>query len=852
MIQKNADATTTKGADAHSVRVVGVGCSAGGLEALEGFFSRVPKNCAMAFAVVQHLDPTHASGLPELLQRSTSLRVVEVIDRMPVEAGVVYVIPPDRDLSLLQGHLYLLVPVAPRGLRMAVDFFFRSLAAEQRERAIGVVLSGMGSDGLLGLRAIKEVSGLTLAQDPDSALAASMPKSAIDAGVVDIVGLAAELPARIADYVKRAPGITSDDAATVVGGEGALEKIVILLRDRCGNDFSLYKPSTLYRRIERRVALHHLSGISSYVSYLRENPLELDILFKELLIGVTHFFRDPAVWETLKSKVIPELLAASPAGKTFRAWVPACSSGEEAYTLAMVFRDALEAVGPKSRFTLQIYATDLDADAIDKARKGVYPKNIVADLTPECRDRHFVAEGAHYRVAKEIRDMVIFAPQNIITDPPFTKLDILLCRNLLIYFRPELQKKLLPLFQYALRPGGFLMLGTAETTANFSHLFEPVDGKCRIFRRLDLPQRLAEMAFPASSPVSAPDAPATVGKVRPDSLGELTDQLIQQTYAPPAVLVNADGDIVYISGRTGKYLEPAAGKVNVNLYAMAREGLREALTGILHKALMQSRPIMLNGLQVGTDGGLQTVNVTVQGLQHPEALRGRVLLVFNDVQNPPRAKTKGKGREQTADDVLAQELLQVREALRVTREESQTAIEELRSANEELQSTNEELQSTNEELTTSKEEMQSLNEELQTVNAELQAKVSDLTWERNDMTNLLNSTQIATVFLDSGMKLRRFTALTTQLFKLIPGDVGRPLSDLVSDLDYPKLLSDAQEVLRTLVFSEKQVGTHDGRWFRVRIMPYRTQDNVIDGVVMTFTDITEIKRLEAELRAKGA
>lgn len=852
MIQKRGDAAMPEVTEAPGVRVVGVGCSAGGLEALEAFFSRVPKNCAMAFAVVQHLDPTHASGLPDLLQRCTPLRVVEVVDRMPVEAGVVYVIPPDKDLSLLQGRLYLLAPVAPRGLRMAVDFFFRTLAADQRERAIGVVLSGMGSDGLLGLRAIKEVSGLTLAQDPDSAQAASMPKSAIDAGVVDIVALAPELPARIADYVKRAPGIPSDDAATLTGGEGALEKIVILLRDRCGNDFSLYKPSTLYRRIERRVALHHLSGVDGYVRYLRENPQELDILFKELLIGVTNFFRDPAVWETLKSQVIPELLAAAPAGRTFRAWVPACSSGEEAYTLAMVFRDAVEAAGVAGRFALQIYATDLDADAIDKARKGVYPKNIAADITPECLDRHFVAEGEHYRVAKEVRDMVIFAPQNIITDPPFTKLDLLSCRNLLIYFRPELQKRLLPLFQYALRSGGFLMLGTAETTASFSHLFEPVDGKCRIFRRLDLPQRLAELAFPASNPVAVPDAPAMVSKDRPDSLGELTDQLIQQTYAPPAVLVNADGDIIYISGRTGKYLEPAAGKVNVNIYAMAREGLREALTGVLRKALLQSRPIVLNGLQIGTNGGMQTVNVTVQGLQHPEALRGRVLIVFNDVQSPPRTKARGKGRAQPPDDALMQELLQMREALRVTREESQTAIEELRSANEELQSTNEELQSTNEELTTSKEEMQSLNEELQTVNAELQAKVSDLTWERNDMTNLLNSTQIATVFLDGGMKLRRFTALTTKLFKLIPGDVGRPLSDLVSDLDYPKLLSDAKEVLRTLVFSEKQVSTRDGRWFRVRIMPYRTQDNVIDGVVMTFTDITEIKQLEAELRAKGA
>lgn len=833
--------------------IVGIGCSAGGLEALEKFLTHVPADSGMAIVIVQHLSPDHGSALPQLLQRLTPMTVVEVADGMAVQSGHVYVIPPNHDLSLLHGKLHLLDPASPRGMRLPIDFFLRSLAEDQREKAIAVILSGMGSDGVFGLRAVKEKGGLTLVQEPATAEADSMPRSAIEAGVADIVSPPESLAGRIADYLRHPLHERQQEPSQAAEILSALDRIVILLRDRSGNDFSLYKTNTLYRRIERRMAVHQIADFDGYVRYLRGNPQEMDLLFKELLIGVTGFFRDPEVWEILRAEAIPSLLARHPYGGALRAWVPACSTGEEAYSLAIVFREVMEQLKPEARFTLQIYATDLDHDAVIRARRGCYPDNIAADVSPERLARNFLPEeGSGYRIGKAIREMVVFAPQNIISDPPFTKLDLISCRNLLIYFGAQVQKQLLPMFHYALNPGGLLLLGSAETIGNFGHLFSPINNKARLFRRLDRPLPVAELAFPGKVPqMTAPASPPSPGSGEED-LGQLTDQLIQQNFSPAAVLVNADGDILYISGRTGKYLEPAAGKTNMNIHAMAREGLREALMGMVRKALKESHPVHLNGLRVGTDGGTQIVDVTVQAVERPAPLRGRVIVVFRDVPTPPARRGTGKRIAAETHRELEQELTQAREALQVTQEEMQTTVEELKSSNEELQSTNEELQSTNEELTTSKEELQSLNEELQTVNAELQSKVDDLTWVRNDMTNLLNSTEIATVFLDNEMRLRRFTTHATRLFKLIPGDVGRLLSDIVSDLDYPQLQDDADTVLRTLAFQEKVVTTQDGRWYRVRIMPYRTQENIIDGVVITFIDITQIKRLEAELRTRGA
>lgn len=846
-------AVTSMTAPDSTVPVIGIGCSAGGLEALEKFLAQVSGNTGMAFVVVQHLDPAHVSALPELLQRKTSLHVVEVADGMVVEPDHVYVIPPNRDLSLRCGSLRLSVPSVARGLRLPIDYFFRSLAEDCRHLAVGVVLSGMGSDGVFGLRAIREKGGLTIVQSPATAQADSMPRSAIEAGVVDVVAAVEAIPRHIADYLHhplQSPVPAPEPQAEELG---PLDAIVLLLRERSGNDFSLYKSNTLHRRIERRMAVHQVATLAAYAAYLRSNPVELDLLFRELLIGVTSFFRDPDVWEIIRTEALPALLARHPGGKALRAWVPACSSGEEAYSLAIVFREVVAALKPAGRFSLQIYATDLDADAIDLARRGVFPDNIAADVSSERLARYFMPEeGGGFRVTKEIREMVVFAPQNIVSDPPFSRLDILTCRNLLIYFGTQLQKRLLPLFHYTLNPDGILLLGSAETVGNFSHLFSPINAKARLYRRCDEAMPVADLAFPGRLPMMT-----TLLNVPPqhdgiDNLGQLTDQLIQQNFAPAAVLVNGEGDILYISGRTGKYLEPAAGKTNMNLHAMAREGLRAALVGVLFRAIKNPQhPILLKNLHIESNGVTQVVDVTVLAIDKPEPLRGRVIVVFRDVPTAQARRKSASAAGVEAQSALMQELLQTREALQVTHEEMQTTVEELKSSNEELQSTNEELQSTNEELTTSKEELQSLNEELQTVNAELQSKVDDLTWVRNDMSNLLNSTEIATVFLDNEMRLRRFTTHATKLFKLIPGDVGRPLSHVVTDLDYPGLWDDTVEVLRTLVFREKVVSTHDQRWYRVRIMPYRTQDNVIDGVVITFIDVTEIKVLEEALRKRN-
>ena len=833
--------------------IVGIGASAGGLEALEQFLARVPPGSGMAFVIVQHLDPTHKGIMPELLQRATGMKVIQVKDRTTVRADCVYVIPPNKDMSILHGVLHLLAPSSPRGLRLPIDFFLRALAQDQQELSVGVILSGMGSDGTLGLRAIKEKAGVVLVQEPATAKFDSMPRSAIDAGLADIVAPVGELPGKILAYLQRTPHIARTEPALEDKTQSAIEKVIVLLRAHTGNDFSLYKRNTLCRRIERRMGIHQITKMAGYVRYLQENSQELDLLFKELLIGVTNFFRDPAVWEELRTKLIPALLASRAPGHALRAWVPGCSTGEEAYSLAMVFREAVEALKPKANFVLQIFATDLDRDAIDKARHGLFPPNITADVSPVRLKRFFTKEDHGYRVQREIREMVIFAPQNLIMDPPFTKLDLLSCRNLLIYLTAEVQKKLMPLFHYSLTPGGLLLLGSAETVGSSTDLFAPVSAKARIFKRTETVQRPVPVEFPASFKVGKPAGPESVPPAKPSaSLQSLADQLILRSYAPPTVLANDKGDIFYISGRTGKYLEPAAGKANWNLFAMAREGLRYELAAAFAKALKQKESVVLHALKVGTNGGTQCVDVSVQRLEEPGPLHGLVIIVFTDVTmavTEHTSKTPAQNARLTASE---RELQQVRAEARITHEEMQTSQEEIRSANEELQSTNEELQSTNEELTTSKEEMQSLNEELQTVNAELQAKVQELSSSSSDMKNLLDSTDIATLFLDRRLNVRRYTQQATKIIKLIPSDVGRPITDLVSNLDDPTLAADAREVLRSLVPKEKPVSAPGGRWFTVRIMPYRTLDDRIDGVVITFADITTAKTLEAKLREKHA
>ncbi len=843
--------------DATPFPIVGIGASAGGLEALELFLTHVPQGCGMAFVIVQHLDPTHKGIMPELLQRVTAMEVFQVKDRMKVKPNCVYVIPPNKNMSILHDLLYLFEPTAARGLRLPIDFFLSSLADDRQSQSIGVILSGMGSDGTMGLRAIKEKGGAAFIQEPSSAKFDSMPKSAINAGLADLIAPVEDLPVKIIDYLRHPLVTAKAESSLEEKDQSDLEKVLILLRSKSGHDFSLYKKNTVYRRVERRMSIHQIGRIASYVRYLQENPQEVELLFRELLIGVTSFFRDPEAWEQLQREVIPALLASRPSGGVLRAWSAGCSTGEEAYSLAIIFKEALEQVKPAENFTLQIFATDLDKDAIDKARQGLYPAKIAAEVSPERLKRFFIKDEEGYRVGKEIREMVTFATQNVIMHPPFTRLDILICRNLLIYLTQELQKKLMPLFHYSLNPGGVLFLGSSEAVSTFTDLYAPLDIKSRLFRRRECVLPSEPLAFPASFVPPMTGATNESTMLKPETnLQTLADQLLLQHYSPPAVLTNDKGDILYISGRTGKYLEPAAGKANWNIFAMAREGLRFDLGSAFQKAIRQKKAIPIKGLKVANGTGAQTVDITVQMIEEPEALQGMVMIVFTDVTTLPEKKTAGRSKTGPSDNATVQELelelQQSRIEIQTTREEMQSSQEELTSTNEELQSTNEELQSTNEELTTSREEMQSLNEELQTVNAEQQSKMDELARVNNDMRNLLNSTEIVTVFLDNDLHIRRFTTGADKLFKLLPGDVGRPLSDIVSNLNYPDMAIEAREVLRKLAFSEKQIDATDGRWFSVRIMPYRTMEDVIAGVVITFSNITAAKALEAELRAENA
>jgi two-component system, chemotaxis family, CheB/CheR fusion protein len=830
------------------LRVVGLGASAGGLEPLEQFLGSVPAASGATFLVVQHMDPTHKTLLVELLQRATSMPVHEAVHAQPIEADSVYVIPPDSELTLVAGALRLAKPAEPRGQRLPIDVMLSSLARELGERAIGVVLSGMGSDGTQGLLAIKTQGGLTLAQQPESAQFDSMPRSAIAAGCVDIIALPADMPARISSVTGRQPPLESSPAESTRDAAASLDAVLVLLREHTRHDLALYKSNTLVRR----VAVHGLDSMAAYVDFLRANPHELDLLFKEMLIGVTSYFRDPELWQDLQDEVLPVLLQrhADERGP-LRAWVVGCSTGEEAYSLGIAFTEALDALPAPAHRQLQIFATDLNADAVAAARRGRFAASIARDLTPQRLSRFFSERPDGYQIDKRIRDMVLFAQHDVILDPPFTRLDLLSCRNLLIYFGAALQKRLVPLFHYSLRPGGALLLGGSETVGRAQSLFVPLHPKSRLYWRSEDGGGLGAVVFPTQRRPTSRSAPQETALLHPNTppanLQSLAEQLLLQSHAPPAVLVNDAGDIVYISGHTGRFLEPAAGKANWNIHVMARPSIRAQLAVALRTALQERSTVELRALRLD-DEATAAIDITVQAIVQPKSLQGMAMIVFRDWPAVPSRRGRRTKSPGAADPGVTEELLRAREEIDALRQEMRASQEELQAANEELQSTNEELQSANEELMTSKEEAQSMNEELQTINGELQSKLDDLALAQSDMHNLLNSTDIATLFLDNQLNVRRYTDQIARVIHLREGDIGRPLSELATTLIYPDLHADVRETLRTLAFCEKQIATSDGHWFTVRIMPYRTLANVIQGVVITFVDITVAKELESRLR----
>ncbi len=838
------------------IPIIGIGASAGGLEAFEHFFTNMPSDSGMAFVLVQHLDPTHKSILGDLVRRYTRMKVFQVEDGMTVEPNCAYIIPPNRDLAILHGALHLIEPSAPRGLRLPIDFFFRSLAQDQGEHAICIVLSGTGTDGTLGLKAVKGEGGLAIAQEPNTSKYDGMPRSAINTGMVDYVLPSEKIPEQLISYVKhefRQGG--GKVAATITPKPGEyLQKIFILLRDKTGHDFSFYKENTIIRRIERRMSVNQIQQISHYIRYVQQNPLEAGTLFKELLIGVTNFFRDSEAFSALKKHVIPQLFVDRHKEQPLRIWVPGCSTGEEAYSIAMLIRSHMDTM--KWALPVQVFATDIDPNAIEVARAGIYPDGIAVDVPPEYLKRFFTKEENTYQVNKTIRDMLVFAVQSVIKDPPFSKLDLVSCRNLLIYMGPELQKRILPLFSYSLNKGGFLFLGTSESLGESADYFNVVDKKWKIFRsKGEIMGGRPLMDFPSPmtpiDPTQSGDKKINLPEKRL-TYRELAERLLLQEFAPGCIIVNENGDMLYIHGRMGKYLEPTTGEANLNILNLAREGLRIELTTAIRKVLAQKQTVRYEKLRVKTNGSFQLVDLVIRPITDPPSLRGLMAVVIVDLPTLAEegvADGKGaSGDHQERIRELEQDLKSKKEYLQSTIEELETANEELKSSNEELQSSNEELQSTNEELETSKEELQSVNEELTTVNSEHQNKIEELTQANNDINNLMSATEIGTLFLDMNLCIMRFTQAVSQFINLIQTDVGRPLSHIVSNLKGTDIVKDVKDVLDNLVAKEMELQSQEGRWLLTRIMPYRTVENIIQGVVVTFVDITVLKQTEAELR----
>jgi len=828
--------------------IVGMGASAGGLEAFEKFFQHTPNDSGMGFILVPHLDPNHISLMPELVQKSSKMNVFHVKDGDKVQPNTVYIVPPNYDLAILNGILQLFPPSKIAAPRMPIDYFFRSLAQDQGEKAICIILSGMGTDGTLGLRSVKGELGMAMVQSPDSAKYNSMPRSAIETDLVDYILPPEKMPEQLIAYTKH--GTQKVDPKLISAEKkvpDAMRKIFILLRTHTGHDFSSYKKNTIYRRVERRMQVHQMDEITTYVRLLQENKVEVEILFKELLIGVTNFFRDPEAFKALKEKALPRLLADKSDDDTVRVWVPGCSSGEEAYSIAILLRECTEHL--KRHMGIQIFATDIDKSTIDTARAGIYPASISADVSPDRLKRFFMSEDNTYSIKKDIREMLVFAPQDIIKDPPFTKLDLVCCRNLLIYFDTELQKKLLPLFHYSLKPEGILFLGTSETIGGFTNLFTAVDKKWKIFRRKGSgPSVHAAFAFSETPPLQR-IYEVEPGKPKEIDIAQLAEKCLAEHYAPPSVIIDEKGEILYIHGRTGKYLEPAPGEARLSIYRMAREGLKLELPSAIHKAATQKKEVIHKKIAIKGNGSTQMIDLIVRPMLDARTPSGLMMVVFADVTPIRKEKPTEKKRIQTlkGDErtkVLERELQYTKENLQSTIEELETSNEELKSTNEELQSTNEELQSTNEELETSKEEQQSMNEELTTVNSELQGKIDGVSEANNDLKNLIDAIEIPTIFLDNDLCIKRFTSHATRIINLIQVDIGRPIGDIATKLEDASISEVARAVLKDLVFREREVHTGDGFYFRMRVAPYRTIENVIDGVVITFTDLTKDKELE--------
>jgi two-component system CheB/CheR fusion protein len=831
--------------------IVGIGASAGGVEALEAFFRAVPADNGMGFVVVTHLPPDRDSLLAEIIGRASRMPVVNARDDQPVEAQHVYVLPSSAVLTIREGRLRLRHTGAAHHERAPIDVFFTSLAEDQGQHAIGVVLSGGGSDGTLGLKAIKENGGLTVAQGTNLTRPrfADMPSNAVAAGFVDLLQAVEEIPERIIAYVRNWGAFDAERPKDV------LDKIHTLLRARTGHDFSEYKDRSFQRRVQRRMQVVQTTKLEDYAARLQEDPDEVRALFRDLLIGVTNFFRDAEAFQALEAQVIPKLFEDKSAGDELRVWVAGCATGEEAYSIAMLLREHMDIMEAPPK--VQIFATDIDQTTMAVARTARYPTTLVNDVPPARLKRFFVQEGASYRVAKDLREMCIFSNHSLIRDPPFSRLDLISCRNLLIYLKPALQGQIFPLFHYALRPGGYLFLGLSENIARYTDLFLALDKTNRVFRSRDLIAR-SPVPFRAWLPHrgrrgSGSDAGESQPLNRSDLLRRLANTIVEQ-FAPAYVIVDEAGYALHFSAGTGKYLQAAAGPPNREIIAMARPGLRADLRTLLHQAKQAGRRVTRDRIAVRINGGTQMITLAIEPIkQGNETAYGVVFIDRGPIETEHEIPDAGnpESKDLTAQQI-ERELNETKERLQSTIEELETANEEFRSSNEELLSVNEELQSANEELETSKEELQSVNEELQTVNNELRNKIDELDRANSDLTNLFQSTQIATIFLDRDLVIRSFTPAVTKLFSLISTDRGRPLTDISSRIAYSGLENDIQAVFAGGVIERPVSLTNGQGHYLARILPYRTAEYVIDGVLLTFVDVTSIVAAEEQQKVLAA
>jgi len=833
-----------------------MGASAGGLEAFERFFLHMPADSGLTFVLVPHLDAHHKSAMAELVARFTRMPVVQIDGGMTLVANRIHVIPPNTTLTM-RGDAFQIE--TPRSTSSTIDGFFRSVAEQHGELAAGIILSGSGSDGTVGLKAIKEGGGLTLAQAGETSRYDSMPRSAIATGLVDFVLPVEEMPAQLLQYAKNLARLKREGMPLRQEVRRHLVKIFTLLRTTTGHDFSQYKNNSFIRRVHRRMQVVQMTSLPDYVELLRKDAVEVEALFRDLLIGVTHFFRDAKAFEVLEREVIPKLLAEKGPDDQIRVWVPGCATGEEAYSIAIVLRERM--IESDVALKVQIFATDIDDHALAIARNGVYPEAIISDLSPERLERYFVKDGSSYRVVKEIREMCIFSVHNVIKDAPFSKLDLISCRNLLIYLDSTLQNRVLLLFHFALRQRGYLFLGPSENITQHPKLFAKIDSRQRLFKARAVETERPTVEFPLTTSIYRNhlelDRPAGVLPTVKDTVSRRAQRVVDG-YAPACFVVDEHYEILHFSGRTGRYLQPSPGVASLNLFSIVEASLRPDLRTVIHQAFTSGQRNVRENVSLPVDGGFQSINLIAEPLMVSEADPKLCVVIMQEVGT---LKQLGSTRTEAASDVqkdevirhLESELIATRERLQTTIEELETSNEEMKSSNEEFQSVNEELQSANEELETSKEELQSVNEELETVNAELNSKIESLDRAISDRKNLLESTQIATLFLDNNLRVRSFTPAITEIFHLIESDYGRPITDIVTRLAYEALSRDVSRVLRTLTRLEQEVALTDGSAsYIMRILPYRTVDNVFSGVVITFIDITERKRNEESLARLAA